>query len=205
MTAVRELANRNVDQWHAATHHPFLDGARTGSLPAEAFDRWLEQDRLFVEVLARAWGLLMAKAPAEDLQLLADGISAFVAEMAWFVELGAKRGLVIPAVPLPAAVDYHAHLVAMAQEPYAMGLSAMWAVEAAYLDAWRSALPGAANFRPFVEHWTDQGFASFVERLEAAADRALAEASPAEVEAAARAVAETAEHEAAFWDMTWSG
>ncbi|HZJ06701.1 MAG TPA: hypothetical protein VFD59_14670 [Nocardioidaceae bacterium] len=205
MTAVRELADRDPVRWRAATHHPFLDGVRAGTLPAAAFDRWLEQDRLFVETLARTWGAILAEAPTDDLALLADGVTVFVAEMAWFEELGAERGLAIPAEPLPAAVDYHAHLRRMAGEPHPVALAAMWAVEAAYLEAWRTALPGTSVYRPFVEHWTDGAFVAFVDRLEAAADRALGGASAAEVAAAADAVVLTAGHEAAFWAMTWPG
>jgi formylaminopyrimidine deformylase / aminopyrimidine aminohydrolase len=202
---VRDLAGRDAGAWTAATSHPFLDGAADGTLPTNAFDRWLEQDRLFVEALARAWGLLLAAAPVEDLGLLSDGIAAFVAEVAWFEELGTERGLAIPAEPLPATDAYNAHLLRMAGEPYPVALAAMWAVEAAYLEAWRSALPGAPAYRAFVEHWADDAFGAFVARLESAADRALAGASAAEVDAAAGAIAETAGHEAAFWAMTFTG
>ncbi|MPY94126.1 MAG: TenA family transcriptional regulator [Acidimicrobiia bacterium] len=205
MTAVRQLADRDPALWWAATHHPFLDGVRDGTLPGTAFDRWLGQDRLFVETLARAWAAMLADAPTDDLGLLADGVSAFVAEMAWLETLGAERGLAVPAQPLPAAVDYHAHLRRTAGGPYTVALAAMWAVEAAYLEAWRTALPGASAYRPFVEHWTDGSFVAFVGRVEAAADRALASASAAVVDAAADAVALTAGHEAAFWAMTWAG
>jgi thiaminase/transcriptional activator TenA len=199
------LAGRDPASRPAATHHPFLDGARTGSLPATAFDRWLEQDRLFVETLARAWGLLLVTARADDLALLAEGITAFVAEVAWFEDLAAARGLSVTAKPLPAAADYQSHLLRMARQPYPVALTAMWTVEAAYLEAWRTALPGAPSYRPFVEHWTDPAFVDFVGRLEAAADRALAKAPPAEVAAAADALVLTSRHEAAFWAMTWSG
>ena len=81
----------------------------------------------------------------------------------------------------------------------------MWAVEVAYLEAWRSASLGNGPFRPFVEHWTDAAFAAFVDRLEQAGDGALAVASAAHVDAAAAAMAVTFDHEAAFWVMTWHG
>jgi len=205
MTTVQELVERGPDRWREATSSPFLDGARSGELPAAAFDRWLEQDRLFVEALARAWGRLLVGAPARDLPLLADGITAFTAEMVWFGELGLERGLAIPAEPLPAAAAYHADLLRLAGAPYPVALAAMWAVEAAYLQAWRSALPGAPAYRSFVEHWTDTAFATFVDRLQAAADRALRGASEADANGAADAVALIAEREAAFWAMTWTG
>lgn len=200
--AVRDLAGRDPGGWAAATGHPFLDGAADGSLPVAAFDRWLEQDRLFVEALTRAWGLVLAEAPVDDLGLLSEGIAAFVGEVAWFEELAAERGLAIPAEPRAATAAFNAHLLQMAGEPYPVALATMWAVEAAYLEAWRSALPGAPAYRPFVEHWTNDAFAAFVDRLERAADRALAGASASEVDTAGRAVALTAGHESAFWAMT---
>ena len=205
MTTVRQLAHADPQRWQAATRQPFLDGVRVGTLPVEAFDRWLEQDRLFVETLTRAWGGILRGAPTEDLALLADGISAFVAEVAWFDHLGAERGLVVRAEPLPVTQRYNRHLLEVAAEPYPVALAAMWAVEVAYLEAWRAARPGHGPFRKFVEHWTDAAFAAFVDRLEQAADRALAHASAAEVAGAAGAVAGTFDHEAAFWVMTWDG
>jgi thiaminase/transcriptional activator TenA len=204
MTSVAELARSDATRWHAATHHPFLDGARTGDLPAAAFDRWLEQDRHFVETLTRAWAAILVRAPAHDLALLADGIGAFVAELTWFDDVTATHGR-SPGPVLPATAAYDDHLLRVATQPHVVALAAMWTVEVAYLEAWRTALPGAPAYRRFVEHWTDAAFGEFVARLEAAADRALREASPHEVEGAARAVTATLDHEAAFWAMTWSG
>lgn len=201
---MRELAHRDEARWRAATSHPFLDGARTGALPTDAFDRWLVQDRHFVETLTRAWATIAASAPSADLPLLADGVSAFVGELAWFDSIADERGLA-SAPPLPAASAYAAHLLDVAAEPFAVAMAAMWAVEAAYLDAWRSARPGAPEYRSFVEHWADDGFAAFVARVESAANAALASASSGEVDAAGAAIDATLDHEAAFWAMTWSG
>lgn len=205
MTSVRALADTDPQRWHCATRHPFLTGARDGTLPPDAFDRWLEQDRHFVEHLARAWSRIAVTAPRDDLSLLADGISAFTAEMVWFEQLPTERHLDLRRPELPAAAAYNQWLLTVAAEAYPVALAAMWLVEAAYLEAWRSALPGAPAYRPFVEHWADDAFADFVDRLGRAADAALATATPAEIEAAERAVLTTADHEAAFWAMTFSG
>ena len=158
-----------------------------------------------METLTRAWGLMLAAAPADDLPLLAYGITAFVGELAWFDEVAAARGLSLPAKPLPTTAEYQTHLLHMATESYPVAMTAMWVVEAAYLDAWRAARPGAPAYQPFIEHWTDRAFVDFVSRLEACVDRALATASGAEVDAATEALVLTAWHEAAFWTMTWSG
>lgn len=205
MTTVRDLADRHPTRWRAATSHPFLDGARTGALPSGAFDRWLEQDRGFVATLAEAWRTIRASAPADDLALLDDGIAAFEDEIAWFQVLAAERRLVVPAAALPKAAAYQADLLGVANQPYAVALAAMWAIEATYLEAWRTALPGAGDYRRFVEHWTDDAFVAFVARVEAAADRALHAAPDDVVDLAADAIARIADHEAAFWAMTWSG
>jgi len=53
MTAAA-LISRHTAAWQAATAHPFLAGVRDGSLPEQSFDRWLAQDCLFAQALARA-------------------------------------------------------------------------------------------------------------------------------------------------------
>lgn len=49
-------------QWHAYTHHPFVEGLRTGTLPRAAFLHYLRQDYVFLIHFARAWALVAAKA-----------------------------------------------------------------------------------------------------------------------------------------------
>lgn len=115
---VRELVARDPERWFAATHHPILDAVRDGSLSGVAFDRWLEQDRLFVEALARAWACVLVTAPTADLALLADGIGAFASELDWLEDAARARGLAVPAEPLPATTAYQTHLLQVAREPF---------------------------------------------------------------------------------------
>ena len=199
---IRDLLERHRDAWVRATTSPFLDGVRDGTLTDAAFDRWLEQDRLFVEALARAWARILAGAPGRDLALLSGGIAAFIAEVEWFDGIVARRGLDPSPDPLPDAAAYIDWLGEVAARPYAVALSAMWVVEAAYLDAWRGAAPGAPGYAAFVDHWTSSDFAAFVDQLEAAANVALGEAAPPDIEAAANAIAATADHERRFWELT---
>ena len=70
-----------------------------------------------------------------------------------------------------------------------------------YLEAWRAALPGAPAYREFVEHWTNQAYASWVDRLEAAANRVLACGGDAERDA----FRWIARYERDFWQMAYSG
>jgi len=141
LRSVSAMARAEDALWAAATTSPFLDGVRDGTLAATAFDRWLEQDRLFLVALTRAWsGVIAAGAgPIADLPLLAGGVSAFVAEIEWFDEVASARGLDLGAADLPAAAAYNSWLLDVARRSYPVALAAFWAVEAAYLDAWTSA------------------------------------------------------------------
>jgi formylaminopyrimidine deformylase / aminopyrimidine aminohydrolase len=199
-----ELIAEQPEQWRAATSHPFLDGVRDGSLPAAALDRWLAQDYLFVERLLTVQARLLARAPGADRLVLAQGLVGLAEELHWFEELAIERGLDLAAAPLPANAAYCVYLDQLDSRVYAAAITALWAVEQAYLDAWLGARPGAAPYRALVEHWTTPSFAGYVAGLTDAADRALA-AEPAHTVAARDAFRAIAEHERAFWGMALAG
>ena len=195
-----DLISGEAELWHAATHHPFLDGVRDGTLEGTTFSRWLVQDYHFALALSRAEGRILAHAPREDLEVLAQGIQAMVAELGWFERKAAERGLDL-ATPLhPTARAYADYLQATTHGPYAVQLTVLWALERAYLEAWRTALPGAPAYREFVEHWTNDAYAAWVDALEATASRVLAHGGEAEREA----FRWVARYEKDFWQMAYS-
>ncbi|PVA09276.1 thiaminase II [Pelagivirga sediminicola] len=51
-----------AQDWHAYTHHPFVEGLKDGTLPREAFLRYLVQDYVFLIHFSRAWALAVVKA-----------------------------------------------------------------------------------------------------------------------------------------------
>ena len=51
--------------WASATTAPFLDGVGNGTLPREAFDRWLVQDHLFVQAFTSFAAIMASKAPRQ--------------------------------------------------------------------------------------------------------------------------------------------
>ena len=179
--------------WTAATRSPFLDGVRDGSLPVEALDTWLAQDALFIADLLPFQARLLARAPRSDQGVLAGGCVALVEELDWFERLAADRGLDLAAEPLPAMLAYRELLQRLDAAPYADALGCLHVVERVYLEAWRSALPGAPAYAELVEHWTTPGFAAYVDDLGAAADRAGG--------AEEALVAEVLRLEADFWAM----
>ena len=196
MTA-QKLIESEPELWRAATHHPFLDGVRDGTLPPEVFARWLVQDYQFGAALTRVEARYLAGAPREDLALLAVGVQAMVAELDWFEQKAAERELHLGAPLHPTARAYIDYLYTLCDRPYSVQLTALWALERAYLDAWRGASPGAEAFREFVEHWTNDAFASYVAALEAATSRVLGQNADAERDA----FRQVARHERAFWEM----
>jgi thiaminase/transcriptional activator TenA len=192
VAAPSDLIRRHPAEWRAAIRHPFLTGVRDGSIPVGAFNCWLQQDYLFVGDLLAFQARLLAMAPRSGQSVLATGLVALEAELTWFEQHLTQRELP-SAAPRHTTTDaYRAELDGLLSEPFEVGLSALWALELAYLEAWRGAAPGAGEYHEFVEHWTAPAFAAYVARLEAhAAD------SPAAEEAWLRIV----RLERAFWDL----
>jgi thiaminase/transcriptional activator TenA len=197
----RDLIAGDVVLWHAATHHPFLDRVRNGRLGPDAFSRWLVQDYHFALALTRAEARYLANAPRSDFEVLLQGMQGMVAELAWFERKAKEAALELTAPMHPTARAYADYLQAITHESYAVQLTALWTLERAYLDAWRTALPGASLYREFVEHWTNPAYADWVGRLEAAADRALERGGQAERDA----FRWIARYERDFWQMAFSG
>jgi formylaminopyrimidine deformylase / aminopyrimidine aminohydrolase len=198
-----DLLERHAAAWVAATHHPFLDAVREGTLLPQAFATWLVQDYLFARDELVLQARLLARAPRRDQTLLTKGLVAMEAELGWFETQAKQQRLPLEASPHPVTAAYCAFLRNLEQEEYAVALTALWAVELAYLAAWRSAAPGYPSYRPFVDRWTSPAFADFVAQLEHAAAAALA-SSQVDHEAEA-AFLEVARLERAFWEMAWSG
>jgi thiaminase len=186
-----DLLERQAAAWVAATHHPFLDAVREGRLPPQAFATWLVQDYLFARDELVFQARLLARAPRRDQTLLTKGLVAMEAELGWFETQARQQHLPLEASPHPVTAAYGAFLRHLEQEEYTVALTALWAVELAYLEAWRSAAPGHPSYRPFVD------------QLEHAAAAALA-SSQVDHEAEA-AFLEVARLERAFWEMAWSG
>ncbi len=124
-----------------------------------------------------------------------------LAELAWFERKAAERGLDLTTPLHPTARAYADYLQATTHEPYAVQLTVLWVLERAYLEAWRTALPGAPAYREFVEHWTNDAYAAWVDALEAAASRVLAHGGEAEREA----FRWVARYERDFWQMAYAG
>jgi thiaminase/transcriptional activator TenA len=197
----RDQLARHEEAWREATLHPFLDAVHEGTLPAGAFETWLVQDYLFVVDGLGFQSRLVPRAPRRDQALLIGGLVALEAELGWFEEKAQERGLDLGATHHPSNAAYRDHLITLESASYPAAITALWALERAYLDAWRSAVPGHPDYREFVEHWTTPEFEKYVSGLEDAADNALKTTNEEGQREAERAFLEIARLERGFWQM----
>ncbi|HLL38644.1 MAG TPA: TenA family transcriptional regulator [Rubrobacteraceae bacterium] len=203
---VARLIKDYPDEWRAATRHLFLDGVREGSLPKGTFETWLAPDYLFVRDLLVCQSRLLARLPRLAQPAVVSGLAALVDELGWFEEHAGSIELALDAPRHPSTDAYWEFMAGLEEMGYPARIVALWAMERAYLEAWRSAAPGQPDCRPFVEHWTVPEFAGYVAALEAAADAVLGgAASGSEREEAGRAFLGVARLEREFWEMAFSG
>jgi len=196
------LLKRHAPLWKVTCRNPFLVGVRDGSLPVDTFNRWLVQDRHFVEGLFPAACRITAAAPRKDRETLLTGLRSLLGHLAWFDRTLAARGL-DPATPIhPVCRAYVDYVISLGFQPYAVSLVALWAQYRAYRDAWAWARTCAPKFRSVVRNWYSAEYGSFLRDLGRAADAALADASSREIESAEQAILDVARYELAFWVMT---
>jgi thiaminase/transcriptional activator TenA len=186
------------DLWPAATHARFLDAVANGSLPAEAFQRWLVQDYLFAQGLVSFQALMTAKAPRDAHKLLIGGLTALDLELAWFEQHAAGLRLDVHSPAHGVCRRYVDFLIASAYtQPFAVLAAILFGVEVAYLAAW-SALPPEGRYAEFITRWSNAQFGEYVRGLLGVAQR-YSDASQQ------RAFDEVLRHERDFWQMTWEG
>ena len=148
------LILRHPEAWRGATRHPFLDSLRDGTLPPEAFNAWLRQDFLFVSDLLAFQARLLARAPRAAQRVLAGGLVALEDELTWFEQMTRERGLELVGARHPTTDAYLGLMEVLDEDAYSVAITALWAMERAYIEAWGSVVPGHPFYRPFVEHWT---------------------------------------------------
>ncbi|MGH3542485.1 MAG: TenA family transcriptional regulator, partial [Mycobacterium sp.] len=169
------------------------------------FDRWLAQDYLFAQALVRAQSRIAATAPLADVAVLTSGVVATVAELGWFEEMAAQRGLALNAHRHPTTQAYCDFLLAVTYSGYPAQITVIWALERSYLESWDSARPGAHLYREFVDRWTTDGFRSYVGDLQNSVDRQLEASVGEQAREAEDAFFWVIHYERGFWDMAMSG
>jgi thiaminase/transcriptional activator TenA len=206
-TLLDELLAEARPIWQAMIAHPFLQELATGTLSRERFHFWVQQDYRFVQDGIRFLGLLIARAPDEELRRgLLDAVVAFRNELTIFEEYARQHALSLAVEPTPICLGYTSFLLATAATGSLVeALTVLWGAEKAYYDAWsavRAQLGLAPAYARWIENWTSPQFASWVDWLgEQLAKRATTADQPS-IRAAFLA---TARYEYLFWDMVYTG
>lgn len=206
MTAAAVLMDANRDLWDRITAHPFVRAAADGTLPREAFDRWVVEDHYFVVGFRRFLGRLLELAPDEPARdVLAGGLAAITPELELFRREAADRGLDLDAEPCPTNLGYTAYCQAAPADGFAVGLTVLYGAEQAYHDAWAAVRAEAGERSPywaFIDNWSGQAFADYVTDLAALLDRVTSGAPDA---ACRRAFSRVVSLELRFWDAVHAG
>jgi thiaminase/transcriptional activator TenA len=189
-----DIVSRHRREWLAATHHPFLESVRDGSLPPAAFQTWLVQDYLFVSDLLRFQARLLSVADRSAQRPVAAGLVALESELSWFENQADESHLELRVERHPVTEAYRQRLLSYADD-WAAGITALWTGERGYLESWRGVAPAAPAFRGFVEHWTHPDFDGYVTDLESLVDACGPD------EGAFLAICGL---ERDFWEMAWN-
>lgn len=83
------------EAWRDYTRHAFVEGMRDGTLPRDAFLRYLVQDYLFLVHFSRAWALAVTKAETlDEMRACAATVHALLdEEMRLHIETCAAEGI----------------------------------------------------------------------------------------------------------------
>jgi thiaminase/transcriptional activator TenA len=191
-------------------YHRFLIDTRDGRIADETFAAWLRQDYLFVESAMPFIAALLAKAPDVYRPGLIGSLSAQEKELALFEERAAALNIdVRNATPAFACHAYVQFLMSTAyRRTFAEGYTVLFAAEKAYHDCWcvvREGIDPQSPWYPFVENWSGEPFAEWVDHLGSNLDTLAAAASDAEYANMAELFATTVLYEIAFWEMAITG
>lgn len=170
MSAVAdELLAAQADLWASITNHPFVRSAADGTLPEDAFGRWLVEDHHFVVGFRRFLARLVELAPTEAARdLLAGGLSALQAELDLFRAESVPRGLDLDAEPTLTTLGYTSYLLASPADGWDTALTVLYGAEKAYFDAWsavRAATDPSSSYWRFIDNWSSPAFGAWVDGL----------------------------------------
>ena len=205
MTTSSGLLAGEAPRWSAMVSHPFVTATADGSLPQEAFDRWVVADHFFVVGFRRFLARLVELAPDEAARdVLAGALPALGAELDLFRRRASDRGLDLDAEPGPVTLGYTSYLLALPADGWAAGVAGLFGAEKAYFDAWsavRRAGSPTSPYRAFVDSWSSDAFGAWVDDVATLLDRTV----PPADESATRAFGRVVRFELRFWDGVSSG
>jgi thiaminase/transcriptional activator TenA len=207
-----ELRTAADELWTAQHDHPFVRGIGDGTVPLDAFARYVRQDYLFLVDYARLLAFGAARAPdLPTMRSFADLAQAILGEemelhRAFAGELGIGAQQLEAEVALPVTRAYTDFLVRTAAtgdftELAAALLPCMWgyAEIGARLDA--AGPPGVPHLDRWIATYADPEFAALASWCRGLVDRLAVDVGPAGRERMRDAFLTSSQLELAFWDV----
>jgi thiaminase len=210
MAFCAEQLDRIQPLWSRMLDHRFLRDTRDGTIPHETFATWMRQDFLFVEAAIPFIATLQAKAPRDHWEAHSSVVAMFTRELELFRERAVAAGVDMTGLRPSFTCDaYIQFLIATAfRESYEVGYTVLYAAEKAYHDSWKVVREGIdrdSPWWPFVENWSGEGFAAYVDSLESELDTLASSAGPELRARMAGFFERTTLYEIAFWEMASTG
>ncbi len=188
MSLAAALWATHADLAEAALAHPFVRGLGAGTLPLNAFRRYIAQDAYFLDAFARAYALALARSPdrrgVRDFFTLQAGA---LEERALHDTYAARWGVRLADVtPHRATLAYTDFLLATA----ALGsvgeiCAAMTPCMRLYAHIGQTLAAGAGEadnpYREWIRTYADPAFAALAAQLEGLLDRYAADTEKARV------------------------
>jgi thiaminase/transcriptional activator TenA len=206
------LRARAAPAWAQAVGHRFTRELAADTLPDGVYARYLVQDYVFIDTLARLLGQGVACAPEmAAMSRLAGFLAALTsAENDYFLRafeaLGVAEATWSAAEPDPVIARFGEVMLGAAREGYPEILAVLLPAEWIYLS-WAMAHKDAAPERFYLAEWialhTLPEFEAFVNWLREETDRHGPQLPPARQERLAELFTEIAELEVAFFDAAY--
>jgi len=198
-----ELWQANARVAEACLRHPFVQGIASGELPLDRFRFYVGQDAYFLDAFARAYALLLAKAPdREGMVAFKELLDGALEELNLHRGYAQRWGIDLQPAPAPATSAYTDFLLRTAAlEPVGHGVAAQTPCMRlyAYLGAQlQPVLRESSPYADWVRTYASPEFGRLADRLEALLDRYGGD-RPRLEELYRRAM----ELEYAFFDAAW--
>lgn len=200
----QQLLENHPQAWQSATVHPFLTQCKTGEILPSQFNTWLVQDYLFVIDFTKMLARVIAIAPPVHMDVLLGGMIALKDELLWFQAKAQERGLTLDVPKQATCQEYCAMMARLADTPYAVQSTALWAIELAYNQGWQNPGTMMPPYDEFADRWGNQNFTAYVGLLEQQANEALAMESEDVQHQAEQVFLDIARLETDFWQMAYS-
>jgi thiaminase (transcriptional activator TenA) len=202
--------------WKRELAHPFVRGLGDGTLPADRFGFYLEQDYLFLVEYCRVFGLASAKARELAVMGLFSGLlnDTLQTEMQlhrdYCRRLGIADAALTAARAAPVTHGYTRHLLSTAYSGSIVEIvAAVLPCQLGYVEiatALERESGGANNsfYREWIKTYTSPEFVAGAERLVKLLDQLADGIPPRETAWLSELFLTSSRYEYLFWEMSWT-